>query len=147
MNNFNALNHHIASLNHAITSLNKSHQELTMKVNSLQLAAAPAPATAPAITSTVDVKKLVDEAIGEAKSELLNSIESLINSLDVDKKIEEAITKVKSDIDQAIDVDITLPDPPCMDEPIVPLEDDIFVETKVEKTKPAAKKKSTKRQA
>lgn len=137
MNNLNALNHHIASLNNAITSLNKSHHELFMKVNSLNGESSP--------KNEVDVKSLVDEAVSQAKSELLNSIESLINSLDIDKKIEDAMSKVKRDIDQAIDVDITLPEPPCLEDPIAAVEDDILIETKDEK--PKSKKKSTKRQS
>lgn len=139
MNNLNALNHHIASLNNAISALNRSHQELSMKVNTLD--------EEPRAVGTVDMKKQIDEAVagavGNVKAEILNSIESLINSLDIDKKIEDAMAKVKSDIDQAIDVDITLPDPPqCLDEVV---DDDMFMSTKDDK--PKTKKKSTKRQS
>lgn len=143
MNNFNALNHHIASLNHAISSLNKSHQELSMKVNGMSDLSPPSE-----VESKPDadvIKKLVDESVSQAKSELLNSIESLINSLDIDKKIEDAMAKVKSDIDQAIDVDITLPEPPMLDEP-TPVEDDILFESIKEEKPKTIRKKSTKRQ-
>lgn len=140
MNNFNALNHHIASLNHAISSLNKSHQELSMRVNEIQ---APSEESNSKQVDNSDIKKMVDEAVALAKSELLNSIESLINSLDIDKKIEDAMAKVKNDIDQAIDVDITLPDPPMLDEPSK-IEDDILSEVAKDE-KPKTRKKSTKR--
>lgn len=148
MNNFNALNQYIASMNQAVNTVMKSNLDLSTRIKALE--GSERESNVVSSTGDVDVDKKVELAVTKVKTELLNSIESLIASLDIDKKIEEAISKLRLEINQAVNVDLSVPEvvpvepveeSVALADDIIPTGDDIVMGMKEEKKKKTTKKR------